>query len=79
MDMLYRRFGSRKVAWADLIAPAIEYAENGYELDEALPTSIAEGRAYFQKHPAAARIYLPGGKVPRRGDRFMNRDYGGTL
>jgi gamma-glutamyltranspeptidase/glutathione hydrolase len=79
MDMLYRRFGSRKVAWADLIAPAIEYAENGHELDEALPTSIAEGRAYFQKHPAAARIYLPDGRVPRPGDRFVNRDYGSTL
>jgi gamma-glutamyltranspeptidase len=79
MDMLYRRFGSRKVTWADLIAPAIEYAEAGFELDEALPTSIAEGRAYFQKYPTAARIYLPGGKVPRRGERFVNRDYGGTL
>ncbi len=79
MDMLYRRYGSRKVTWADLIAPAIEYAENGYELDEALPTSIAEGRAYFQKYPAAARIYLPGGKVPRPGQRFVNRDYGTTL
>ena len=47
LDMLYRKYGSKKVAWADLIAPAIEYAEKGYVLDEALPTSIAEGRKFF--------------------------------
>jgi Tol biopolymer transport system component len=46
LDMLYRKYGSRKVEWADLIAPAIEYAADGYELDEALPTSVAEGRKF---------------------------------
>ena len=79
LDLLYRKYGSKKVQWADLIAPAIEYAENGFELDEALPTSIAEGRAYFQKYPASARIYLPDGRVPRPGDTFVNSDYAATL
>jgi gamma-glutamyltranspeptidase/glutathione hydrolase len=79
LDMLYRRFGSRKVTWADLIAPAIEYADNGYELDEALPTSIGEGRRFFEKYPAAARIYLPGGETPQAGARFVNKDYASTL
>ena len=79
LDMLHRKYGSGKVDWADLIAPAVEYAENGFELDEALPTSIAEGRAYFEKYPASARIFLPGGRVPRPGDTFVNRDYAATL
>ena len=79
MDMLYRNFASKKLTWSDLIAPAIEYAENGYELDAALPTSIAEGRRFFAKYPAAARIYLPGGNVPKPGDRFVNKDYASTL
>jgi gamma-glutamyltranspeptidase len=79
MDLLYRRYASKKVSWSDLLAPAIEYAEGGYELDASLPTSIAEGRRFFAKHPAAARIYLPDGKVPRPGERFVNKDYGATL
>jgi gamma-glutamyltranspeptidase / glutathione hydrolase len=79
MDLLYRRFGSGRVAWADLIAPAIRYADEGYELDAALPTTISEGRAFLEKHAEAKRIYLPGGRVPRAGDRFVNRDYAGTL
>jgi gamma-glutamyltranspeptidase len=79
LDHLYRRYGSGKVAWADLVAPAIEHAENGYVLDEALPTSIAEGRRFFEKYPEAMKIYLPGDRVPRPGDRFANKDYGATL
>jgi gamma-glutamyltranspeptidase/glutathione hydrolase len=79
LDRLYRSFGSGKVAWADLIAPAIEYAEQGFILDEALPTTIAEGRRYFEKYPAAKRIFLPDGRVPRPGERFVNADYGTTL
>ena len=65
--------------WADLIAPAIDYAESGYELDTALPTTIAEGRKFFEKYRASARIYLPDGKVPKAGDRFVNKDYAATL
>lgn len=79
LDELYRRYGSRKVEWADLIAPAIEHADNGFELDESLPTSIAEGRRFFERYEAARKVYLPGGRVPKPGDRFVNRDYASTL
>jgi gamma-glutamyltranspeptidase len=79
LDELYRRYGSKKIAWADLIAPAIEHAEKGFVLDEALPTSVAEGRRYFEKYPAAKKIYLPDGKLPKPGDRFVNKDYAATL
>jgi gamma-glutamyltranspeptidase len=79
LDHLYRNYGSKSIPWADLIAPAIEYADNGFELDSALPTSIAEGRRLFQKYRASARIYLPDGRVPKAGERFVNKDYASTL
>jgi gamma-glutamyltranspeptidase/glutathione hydrolase len=79
MDLLFRRFASGRVKWADLVAPAIRHAEEGYELDAALPTSVAEGRGFLEKYPEAARIFLPGGRVPRPGERFVNRDYAATL
>ena len=79
LDHLYRKYGSGKVKWAELIEPAIKLAEEGFVLDEALPTSIAEGRKFLEKHAEAARIYLPGGKVPRPGDRFFNKPYASTL
>ena len=67
------------VKWEDLVAPAITLADEGFVLDEALPTTIAEGRRLLEKWPEAAKIYLPGGKVPRPGDRFFNKDYATTL
>ena len=79
LDYLYRKYGSGKVAWADLIEPAARLADEGFILDEALPTSIAVGRQYLEKYPEAARIYLPNGKVPRPGERFFNKDYAATL
>jgi gamma-glutamyltranspeptidase/glutathione hydrolase len=79
LDLLYRKYGSKKIAWADLIAPAVKLADEGFILDEALPTSIAEGRDSFVKYPEAAKIYLPNGRVPKPGDRFVNKDYAETL
>jgi gamma-glutamyltranspeptidase len=79
LDHLYRKYGSGKVKWAELVEPAIRLADEGFILDEALPTSIAVGRQYLEKYPEAARIYLPGGKVPKPGDRFFNKDYAETL
>jgi gamma-glutamyltranspeptidase len=79
LDHLHRRYGSGKVAWKDLIAPAIAYADEGFVLDEALPTSIAEGRRFFERYAESKRIFLPGGRVPKPGERFVNPDYAGTL
>ncbi len=79
LDLLYQKYGSKKVAWADLIAPAIKLADDGFVLDDALPTSIAEGRASIAKYPEAAKVFMPGGRLPRAGDRFVNKDYAATL
>jgi gamma-glutamyltranspeptidase len=79
LDLLHRRFGGGKISWADLVAPAIDLAESGFVLDAALPTSIGEGKRYLEKYEAARRIYLPGGKVPKPGETFVNADYGATL
>jgi gamma-glutamyltranspeptidase/glutathione hydrolase len=79
LDLLYRNYASKKIPWSELVAPAIEYAESGYVLDAALPTSIAEGRRLFGKYRAAASIYMPGGVIPNAGDRFVNKDYAATL
>lgn len=79
LDYLYRHYGSGKVKWEELVAPAITLADEGFILDEGLPSSIAEGRRFLDKWPEAAKIYLPNGKVPRPGDRFFNKDYATTL
>ena len=79
LELLYQKYGSKKVQWADLIAPAIRIADEGFVLDEALPTTVAEGRASFAKYPESSKIFLPGGRPIAPGDRFVNKDYAETL
>jgi gamma-glutamyltranspeptidase len=79
MEHLHRRFGSGRVPWADLVAPAIRYAEEGVVLDGALPATIAEAQATVARYEATLEVFMPGGRLPRPGDRFINRDYAATL
>jgi gamma-glutamyltranspeptidase / glutathione hydrolase len=79
LDLLYQKYGSGKVQWADLVAPAVKIADDGFVLDEALPTTVAEGRASFAKYPESSKIFLPGGRPLAAGDRFVNKDYAETL
>ena len=79
LTLLHQKYGSKKVTWAEILAPAIALAEDGYILDEALPTTIAAGRDAFARHPEAAKIFLPDGRIPKPGDRFVNKDYAETL
>jgi gamma-glutamyltranspeptidase len=79
MDHLHRRYGSGRFSWTQLMAPAIALASDGYELDEALPSTLREGRALLERYPEAARVYLPSGRVPRAGEQFANPDYAATL
>src|SRR4029453_18167381 len=68
-----------KVKGADLVDPPIQLADEGFVLDESLPTTIAEGRRFLEKYPESAKIFLPGGKVPRPGHRFVKKYYPNTL
>ena len=79
MDLLYSKYGSKKVSWADIMAPAIKLADEGFILDEALPTTLAEGHAQFAKYPESMKVFMPGGKMPKAGDLFTNKDYAETL
>jgi gamma-glutamyltranspeptidase len=79
MEHLFRRFGSGHVPWTALVAPAIRDADEGFVLDEALPATIAEAQATVARYEATRAIFMPGGRLPRAGERFVNHDYAATL
>jgi gamma-glutamyltranspeptidase len=79
LDHLHRRYGSGRVAWADLVAPAIGYAADGFVLDGTLPATVAEGQATLRRYEGARALLLPGGRLPLPGDRFVNADLAATL
>ncbi len=74
--MLLERFGTRPLA--ELLEPAIEYAEAGFPTTRLLSQAIEE-RLPTLEDPEWRRIYAPGGRAPRLGELLVQRDLGATL
>lgn len=67
---LHRRFGRRP--WAELFAPAIYYARNGFPVTEIIADHWREAEARLSSDQEARRGFLPGGSAPRTGQIFRN-------
>src|SRR5688572_2264807 len=75
--MILDKLGTMSLA--DVLAPAIEYAEKGYPIDQMLAGSIDRGKNNLGKYPTTAKIFLPNGQPIRAGGLFKNPDYAATL
>jgi gamma-glutamyltranspeptidase / glutathione hydrolase len=71
------RYGTMSVG--EVFAPAIEYAEHGYPIDDSLVSAIEHAKPTLEKYPTSAKIFLPNGRVPRPGELFRMTDYAATL
>jgi gamma-glutamyltranspeptidase/glutathione hydrolase len=74
---ILERFGSMPLA--DVMAPAIRHAENGYRATPYLAECAAEAAPEMARDPAIAAIYLPGGAPLKPGHRVVQGDYAQTL
>jgi len=74
---LLQRFGTMSLA--QVAAPAIELAEQGYPIDRLLAGSIDRGKANLGRYPTTAALFLPGGQPIRAGELFRNTNYAVTL
>jgi gamma-glutamyltranspeptidase/glutathione hydrolase len=75
--MLLRDYGTMSVA--DILAPAIGYAQNGHPLLERANATIATVAALFREHwPSSAAVYLPNGSAPPTGTLFANKTLAAT-
>ena len=71
------KLGSRAVA--DLLKPAIEYADNGFPVFPHLAKVIRSSSNALSADPAWAAIFLPDGKAPDVGDLLVQKDLAATL
>jgi gamma-glutamyltranspeptidase/glutathione hydrolase len=68
-----------KLKLADLLLPAAEIAENGFEIDEVYERKLAGQVANLKKFPASAAVLLkPDGKAWKKGDRLVQKDLAET-
>ena len=71
-DKLLKRFGTK--TFADVLAPAIQYAEAGFPIGEVVSVYWHDSEKVLREDAPTAKVYLPGGRLPEAGDVFQNRD-----
>ena len=77
-DLAQRKYG--KLTRAQVLAPAIKLARDGYILNRGDTDIIDTTVAYFKKDRESARIFLrPDGTPLQPGDRLVQKDLANTL
>lgn len=74
---LLEKYGTQTLA--DVLAPAIRYAEEGHPVQQGLASGLAGRQAFFQKFETSARVFMPSGRTPLAGELFKMPDYAATL
>jgi gamma-glutamyltranspeptidase/glutathione hydrolase len=78
-DLAFKKYGSGKVKWGDLVEPARLLAQNGYTLSYRLANLFKAYKDNLSKYPESKRVFLNGGKYYGEGDRFVQPDLAQTL
>ncbi len=75
-DALHR-FGTRTLH--DLLQPAIGYAREGFPAHRGLIENVHEKQSLISRNDEAARLFLPGGRVPELGQTIVQTDLARSL
>ncbi|MGH9946181.1 MAG: gamma-glutamyltransferase [Pyrinomonadaceae bacterium] len=78
-EMAFKKYGSGKVKWADLVEPSRAVAEKGYVLSYRLAELFKSYKQSMSKYPESDRVFLRGGKYYEAGDTFQQPDLARTL
>ena len=78
-DLAFKKYGSGKVKWADLVEPARAVAQNGYTLTDRLARLFVSYKDTLSKYPESNRIFLRNGKYFQEGDVLKQPELAETL
>ena len=72
-----QKYGTRPLS--EILAPAIEIADGGFPVTEALAGTIKSAQAKLAKYPSSTKLYFKDGKPLEMGDVIRNPDLARTL
>jgi len=80
LALAHEKYGSGKFTLAQLIAPAIKLAREGFAVDDELADTLPRAQPRLVRWPASAKIFLrPDGVALARGDRLVQNDLAASL
>jgi len=72
-----QKYGTKPLA--EVLAPAIEIADGGFPITEALARGLESGQAKLAKYPSTTKLWFKDGKPLQIGDLMKNPDLARTL
>ncbi len=80
LELAWRKYGSGRFTFGELVAPAIALARQGLTVDQDLADSLQWAQPMLARHPSSAHIFLkPDGSVPEVGAHIALDDLAATL
>ncbi len=79
LDLAYRKFGSGKISWSDLVEPARRLAQDGYVLSYRQANLFKAYSKNLERYEESRRIFLNNGKFYEEGDILKQPDLAKTL
>jgi gamma-glutamyltranspeptidase / glutathione hydrolase len=76
-ELMRARFGT--LPMADLLAPAIFYAEDGFPVSDVIANAWNGSTRKLASGPHAAEVFLVNGRAPKSGEVFKNPQLGATM
>ena len=73
---LHEKFG--QLPMEQVLAPAIEYAEQGFPVTELIAYYLERSGRFLNKQPGFTEVFMPDGEMPKKGERFRNPDLANT-
>ena len=74
---MHGKFGN--MAMADILQPAIDYANNGFPVSELIAYYMQRSAPFLSKFDGFKETYMPNGRAPLKGEIFKNPYLAGTL
>jgi gamma-glutamyltranspeptidase/glutathione hydrolase len=79
LELAFKKYGSGKLTWAQLVEPARKLATDGYVLSYRLAELFKNYQKNLAPYEDSQRIFLNGGKFHGEGDVFRQPDLAATL
>lgn len=76
-ELALQKYGTK--SFADVLAPAIQLADEGYPVTEHLANSLKNSQKILAKYPSTTKIWFRDGKPLQMGDRIVQKDLAATL
>ncbi|MDQ3799649.1 MAG: gamma-glutamyltransferase [Acidobacteriota bacterium] len=79
LELAFKKYGSGKIRWADLVEPARRLAQDGFVLSKRLADVIKDHEEELSRYADSKKIFLNNGKLFGEGDVLRQPDLARTL